>query len=170
MFEGPAALVSQPMKRVLLVALLLIHAAPVRADDTLPRDADAWCTAHPGEILVRDAARIWHRIADNHPRTDDEGRMQEAWTGDLEGDGRADLVLHHLGGCGSRECPFEAFVACSDGMYSSVMPAAYGDKVRVTRERKRGWSRIEMRSVGESKVPRERYLWSGLRFGAAGYQ
>ncbi len=157
------------MKRALFLSVLLVPGAPVLADDAVARNADAWCSAHPGEILVRDAAKVWHRVADNHPRTDEDGRLQEAWTGDLDGDGRGDLVLRQVAGCGSRECMFEAFVACADGTYSTVMSPTYGDKVRVVRERPRSWQRIETRSVGESKVPSERYAWSAHRFGAAGY-
>lgn len=150
--------------------MLLVATGPALADDAPPRDADAWCSAQPGEVLVRDAAKVWHRVAESRPRTDDEGRLAEAWTGDLDGDGRVDLVLRHAGGCGSRECPFEAFVSCADGTYSSVMTPAYGDDVRVVRGGNRRWQRIETRNVGESRNPRERYSWGAYRFGAAGYE
>lgn len=158
------------MKRAVLLLVLLLPRSLVLADDAVARNADAWCATQPGEILVRDTAKVWHRVADERPRTDEEGRLVEAWTGDLDGDGRGDLVLRRVAGCGSRECMFEAFVACADGTYSAVMAPTYGDKVRVVRERPRSWRRIETRSVGDSKVPSERYAWIAQRFETAGYR
>src|SRR4051794_5667829 len=105
--------------------IVLVMSRMAFADDPVARDADAWCTAHPGQVLVRDDEKVWHRIEDNLPRTDAEGRMSQAWTGDLDGDRRADLVLVHADGCGTRDCMYEAFVACRDGTYSSVMAPQY---------------------------------------------
>lgn len=157
------------LARVVLVGFVLVG-APAYADEPVALDADAWCVAHPGEVLVRDVDNHWYRIAENLPRTDDEGRMSQAWTGNLDGDRRADLVLVHAAGCGTKECMYEAFVACRDGTYSSVMAPEYGDSVRVAKDGKRGWQRIELRHVGEAKDPRARYTWSTHRLTADGYR
>jgi hypothetical protein len=151
-----------------LVGTMTARAAD--AGDTATLDADAWCTAHPGEVLVGDADKLWHRLDQNRPRTDPGGHMAQAWTGDLDGDGRADLVLEHAAGCGSKECMFEAFVARRDGTYASVMAPDDGDSVRVVKGGKRGRQRIELRHVGEAKSPKARDVWSTARFTADGYR
>lgn len=151
----------------LALGLLLLTATPAAADDRPVRTADAWCEAHPGEVLVRDADGVWHRVTDDLPRQDDEGSLLQEWSGSLDGDRRDDLVLSNVGGCGTRECPFEAFVSCADGTYSRVLAPEYADKVKVKR-RKHGWATIALRTVGE-RNDASRYLWTRYRLGASGY-
>lgn len=156
------------MKHSIIAAIVIAiaGAGSARADK-----ADTWCAAHPGQILVRDTAGVWHRVEGDRPVADDEATLSQAWAGDLDGDGHGDLVLEHTSGCGAHECMFEAFVMCPDGTYASVMAPTYGDSVRVRAAGKRLWKRIELRSVGESRIPRERYLWNRFVFDAGkGYE
>jgi hypothetical protein len=163
-------------RRAWLVLLLVVTpAAPAAAKKRPPppatapaRNADAWCEAHRGEVLVKDASGIWHRIENNLPTEEREGQFTEEWHGDLDGDRRTDLIVSHVEGCGTRECMFEAFVLCRDGTYSSVMGATYGDKVKVVRIK--GWPRIDLRTVGEDPNPLLRYSWTRLTFGDDGYR
>ena len=157
------------IRSLLAAAMVLFDAAAVLADEAPARDAGAWCGSHAGEILIRDTSGVWHRIDENLPRTDDEGRFLQVWQGDLDGDGRRDLIVKAVGGCGTRECPIEAFVSCPDGTYSTVLSPEYGDKVKVMRTRKRGWAMLELRTVGEAVLPSSRYLWTTYCFAGSGY-
>ncbi|HUQ04714.1 MAG TPA: hypothetical protein VM261_19570 [Kofleriaceae bacterium] len=159
------------------ISLLLLAVTPAAAEKrpapppATARNADAWCEAHRGEVLVKDADGIWHRLEDNLPSEDRASQFAEAWRGDLDGDRRVDLVLRHVEGCGTRECMYQAFVSCRDGTYSSVSGATYGDKVKVVRvARPKGWSRIDLRNVGEDGDPAARYSWTRLTFGGDGYR
>jgi hypothetical protein len=142
--------------------------APPPASGALAKNADAWCEAHRGEVLVKDAGGVWHRVVDNLPTEEPTGQFTEAWRGDLDGDRRVDLVLRHVEGCGTRECNYQAFVLCRDGTYSSVMSPTYGDKVKVVRLK--GWSRIDLRNVGEERDPAARYSWTRLKLAVDGYR
>lgn len=162
------------MLRRASLALLLLAVTPAAAEEppapapAPARNADAWCEAHRGEVLVKDADGIWHRIEDNLPSEDRASQFTEAWRGDLDGDRRTDMVLRQIEGCGTRECMYQAFVLCRDGTYSSVMSPTYGDRVKVVRLK--GWSRIDLRNVGEERDPAVRYSWTRLKFGGDGYR
>src|SRR5436190_9032950 len=109
------------MHRAWLVLLLVVTPGARAVADPppkAPRNADAWCEANRGEVLVKDAGGIWHRIENNLPTEEREGQFTEEWHGDLDGDRRTDLIVRHVDGCGTRECMFQAFVLCRDGTYS----------------------------------------------------
>jgi hypothetical protein len=171
--ESIAGLARWPaVHRALALVLATLAATPTaQADNEVPADADAWCAEGHREVLVRDADGIWRRIAGDLPRDDPEGMMRQVWRGDLDGDGRKDLILRWLDGCGTRECMHEAFVSCRDGSYAAVFDAPlYAARVRVKR-RKRGWARIDLETVGDYYGDRERERgWSRYQMTAFGYR
>ena len=155
-----------------LVLLLGLVSPPIAAaDDGVPRDAATWCAARGGEPLVIDLHGVWHRLDGGRVRDDPDGTMTEVWRGALDGDRRADLVVRLHGGCGFQECLHEAFVACPDGTFASVLDApVYAARVRVTRGRHR-WAHLALEHVGERDPRGHRpRSWSRLRATADGYR
>jgi hypothetical protein len=153
------------------LALLLLAVAPAAAEPSIPANSDGWCATARHEVLVRDTDCAWRRIEEDLPREDPEGVMSQVWRGDLDGDGRQDLGLRWRGGCGTRECMHEVFVACRDGTYAAVFQSPlYASRLRVTPAR-RGWARIELEQVGDADARGKRMrLWSRMRMTATGYE